>query len=322
MSQLFKLSAWIDKVSDCVEEHQRGATLGDRVDGLKTARAYHSGAALTWSAVRHGIFLLALCVPQVAQYLLDLGILDLGPAFTVFCNQYFGFLLVSLPYLVVVYLLYKVFVIKNRHLSVMKRLSDLNYKMSKLDDGMTPLTIRSISDLFCQLSTEIFQAELPRVKIGCAFRFRTDLGFTTVARKGHLSAAREENTKPLADDSLLSKVLHDPKYMRHRAFIISDTTEAFRDDLTDSNRHIHPYCDEDKSMIVSRVFAHDPNSKIGPEGGRDQLIGIFYITADSTNAFGRNVVDLHIFLRDYLNMIVLRVLDENQRNSRLEAQYG
>ena len=93
----------------------------------------------------------------------------------------------------------------------MKRLSDLNYKMSKLDDGTTPLTIRSISDLFCQLSTEIFQAEMPGVKIGCAFRFRTDLGFTTVARKGHLSAAREENTKPLADDSLLSKVLHNPK---------------------------------------------------------------------------------------------------------------
>ena len=33
-----------------------------------------------------------------------------------------------------------------------------------------------------------------------------------------------------------------------------------------------------------------------------------------------HLVDLHIFLRDYLNMIVLRVLDENQRNSRLEAQ--
>ena len=314
MFGLSQLSTWIEKASDYAEDQQRGATLGDRVDGLKTARAYHSGAALTWSTVRHGLFLLVLCAPQGVHYLLNLGILDHGPALALFVNRYIALLLTSLPYLVVIYLLFKIFVIKNRHLIVMKKLAELNYEISRLDERATPLTIQSASDLFCRLSAEIFQAEMPSVKIGCAFRYRTELGFKTIARKGHLSAAREENTKPLVEDSSLFKVLNNPSYMKHRAFIISDTAEAFRGDDTDLNRHIHPYCDEDKSMIVSRIFAHDPNSRVGPGGGRDQLIGIFYITADTANAFDRNVVDLHLFLRDYFNMMALRALDENQRD--------
>lgn len=220
---------------------------------------------------------------------------------------------------------------KRRH-EVIDSIARLNYRIFEIfsNNDTSRISLTSLVGQYCDLAVEVFEAENPGGKIGCAYRKWGEDGFVTVARAGNLDRRRASTSMPLTSSSPLLRALQDTEYQGHSVFAVLDSSLALADD-PDLNRHNEAFSLEDRSFLVSRIAVKDlydfevryPNGGIvaGEEGvntkpepraqliAHDKVIGLFYITSSRTYAFDADVVELFQYLAVGLNTAILNVLD-------------
>lgn len=297
---------------------------GERLEGYSHFRGYKVGS---WSSPGRFFSLAALFVISLAKAIFSAAgyFFEEGepPEWYVWLSSLPMDGLVSeatdvvLPSLFVASLGYVAFC-WHKHARVTRALEDLNYHCSTLLNREYGVSADRACEVFCAWAAKVLGYEIPFSGVGCAVRYADDGGceYRTVARAGGLSGQRQESTEPLGGGSSLLKMLNDCRNEKVVAFVCDDTKSA-RDAGAldrDENGTDRELSKEDRSLIVSRLFARD--------GAGTQIIGIFYVTARRRGAFTADRIDLYLYLRQYLNFMLLTILDRAEIVAMSSSEKG
>lgn len=101
-------------------------------------------------------------------------------------------------------------------------------------------------------------------------------------------------------------MLDDLRYANYSAFVCNDTQKAREEENLDSddNGRDPEMGKDDSSIIASRLISYDQ--------GEGKIIGVFYITSRKKGVFHANNIDIYLFLHDYVNLMLLNVLDKQR----------
>lgn len=287
---------------------------GDELKGHRAFRGYRAGSSMSKSRLLlSGFFALGIVGDVVSAVLSnDDSISEVaGAAIQTFNPLFLLAVFSSLVSLACGSLLILQW---RKHGRVVRALANLNYECTNLLNKNFGVTAREALTLFCEKAAIVFASEMPCAGIGCAVRYRTDNGFETFARKGCLNPRREESTEPLGTSSEIYQMLDDNRYYSYHAFVCNDTASARDEERLDRDDNgVDPeFGKDDSSLIVSRLVSFDRNE--------EKIIGIFYITSNKTNSFHTDSIDLYLFLHDYVNFMILNILDREKSMSEAGSQ--
>lgn len=284
---------------------------GDELPGHPAFKGYRSGSSLSGGRLVLAGFLSLGVLGNLAStifiYFLENGEL---PAYITgegaFASVNFARIAFVVSLLVSAISVYLLLSQWRKHARVIRSISNLCYECSRLMNRDKPPTVREALDTFAGHAVSVFQCEMPKAGIGCAVRYRTEDGFETFARKGALNPRRSESTVVLDPKGRMVGMLDDLRYANYSAFVCNDTQKAREEENLDSddNGRDPEMGKDDSSIIASRLISYDQ--------GEGKIIGVFYITSRKKGVFHANNIDIYLFLHDYVNLMLLNVLDKQR----------